>query len=157
MRVALLSLSLSAVGGERATDWSCPPFPFLPPDLSLLVRSRARSAALAHLAYAVAAPDIDPCISGIPHAHPSLVLDAPHLAPPSSTLSPPASLPPSLSLPSSPDSTINPLPSLATHSSAPVADSPSTSSAEVVDESEAVGADDYLKLCEEPVKAEAKH
>ncbi|GAA5854209.1 hypothetical protein JCM9279_006180 [Rhodotorula babjevae] len=41
--------------------------------------------------------------------------------------------------------------------SVPVADSPASSTAEVVDESEAVGADDYLKLCEEPVKAEAKH
>ncbi|BGP43407.1 hypothetical protein JCM10450v2_007567 [Rhodotorula kratochvilovae] len=40
--------------------------------------------------------------------------------------------------------------------SAPVADAPAAAT-EVVDASEAVGADDYLKLCEEPVKAEAKH
>lgn len=44
------------------------------------------------------------------------------------------------------------------HSSAPVTDAPSTgaSAADVASEEDALGADDYLKLCEEPIHAE-KH
>ncbi|GAA6055240.1 hypothetical protein JCM3770_001501 [Rhodotorula araucariae] len=40
--------------------------------------------------------------------------------------------------------------------SAPVADSPAAAH-EAVDDADAVGADEYLRLCEEPVTVEAKH
>ncbi|BGP20028.1 hypothetical protein JCM10213v2_008163 [Rhodosporidiobolus nylandii] len=41
--------------------------------------------------------------------------------------------------------------------SSPSVEAPKAAAAEVVDESEQLGADEYLRLCEEPVKVEAKH